>query len=245
MKKSSAFLLALLITLAVALNVYLFNSSAPEQRTKVIITETIDGDTLASENERFRLANINTPEKSEQGYEEAKDFLAQLNNQTVEVEILGADRYGRTLVRIYAPDYINLKIVEQGLGKKFLVEESEAKEFAEAERAAVENNRGMWKRSQYFGCFEIFLEQSPEYLHIKNNCPQINLWDWVVTDESRKRYKFPSIVVGEVNLHTGNGKNNSTDVFWNQAQNVWNNDRDTVYLFDSNGKIALHHDYNY
>jgi len=46
-------------------------------------------------------------------------------------------------------------------------------------------------------------------------------------------------------LHSGSGIDNSTDLFWNLNSAVWNNDRDSLYLFDSDGRIVHYETYGY
>lgn len=243
MKRKIAFLLALLFTLLLALNIIYFKSAGPMR--EVFVSRVIDGDTFEAGEETFRLANINTPEKSEKGYSQAKDFLFAFQNSTIEVQELSTDKYGRTLVRAYSSYYINLKLVQEGLAKKFLVDESELALFEEAERNAVMAEKGIWKKSPKYGCFEILLDEIEEKVYLENVCPTFSIERYVLSDESRKNYKFPQIVLGEVNVHSGVGKNNQTDLFWGSDQNIWNNDRDTLYLFDSDGFLAAHFSYGY
>src|SRR3989344_8079172 len=130
MKSKHAFVLALLITLLIASNVYFFKSIDKSGRKIAFVSRVIDGDTLELKNgEIIRLLNINTPEKNEQGYDKAKNFLRNIENKSVEIEEIGTDKYSRTLARIYSPEYLNFQIVKEGLAKKFLVQESELKNF--------------------------------------------------------------------------------------------------------------------
>lgn len=49
-----------------------------------------------------------------------------------------------------------------------------------------------------------------------------------------------------VKLHTGispSGKDNSTDVYWNRKDRIWNDDGDTVFLNDSNGTLVAQYTY--
>ncbi len=62
----------------------------------------IDGDTIDTESERIRLADINTPERGEQGYDEARSFLANLLlNRSIYVDLDEEDRYGRAVGVVY------------------------------------------------------------------------------------------------------------------------------------------------
>jgi len=246
MKQKHAFILALLLTLLIASDIYFFSYVKEHARKTVFVEEVIDGDTLVIENdERVRLLNTNAPEKGEKGYEEAKKFLSTLINVTVEMEELPPDKYGRKLARIFTSEYINLEIVKKGLATKFLVDPSELKEFDEAEKQAVKDSLGMWEKSDYSGCFLTEIKAKEEIIHIENICGKMNLKDFTIKDESRKRYKFQDTSSSEVNLHTFEGKDNETDIFWGLGKNVWNNDRDTFYLLDPQGKLAHFHTYGY
>ena len=246
MKTKHAFILALLITLLIFFNLQFIKSVNKSDRKVVFVSRVIDGDTLELENgQTIRLLNINTPEKNENGYEEAKDFLKSIENKTIEIEETGTDKYDRTLARIFNPAYLNLDLVKKGLGKKFLVQDSELKNFANAEKQAVENELGLWKKSQYFSCFTSNIDEKIEIVHLKNSCKKINMLGWYLADESRKKYIFENIYLGEVNVHSSSGKDNETDLFWSQTQNVWNNERDTLYLYDSEDKIVNYNSYGY
>ena len=246
MEPKHAFILSLLLTILIANNVYVFSNLEENERTKVLITEIIDGDTIKTQSGlTLRLLNINSPEKNIPGFDEAKKFLSQFKNQTVEIETLEYDKYGRTLARVFTPAYINLEIVEKGLATKFLVDESELTEFAEAEELAIRNSLGIWKKSPYSDCFESKINEEEEKILIKNNCEPVSVKNWVIKDESRKEYKLQEANLGKINVHTKAGIDNETDLFWNSAQNVWNDDRDTLYLFDSERRLVHHEAYGY
>ena len=85
-------------------------TTAPNQVTRII-----DGDTfeLAS-GETIRLLCIDTPEKGEQGYEEATLFLENLllnEEPTLEPDIQDKDKYNRSLRYVYLNEtFINKEI---------------------------------------------------------------------------------------------------------------------------------------
>ena len=243
MKRKFALLISLLLTLLVASNIFLFNLGS--QRKTVFVVRVIDGDTFESDQGTLRLANINTPEKSEKGYEEAKLFISGFQDSEVQIEELSTDRYGRILARVYTPDYLNLALVRQGLARKFLVHESELSLFDAAEKDAVNSGRGLWKHSPLYDCFEVGIFPSEEILQIENKCGETNMGGFVITDESRKKYKFPDIIFGKITLHTASGVDNSSDLFWGNNGDVWNNDRDTIYILDAEGRLAYHRSYGY
>lgn len=247
MDRKPAFLFSIFITLILFSCVYFSASVKKAERKQVMISRVIDGDTIEiSDGTILRLLNINTPEKGKQGYDYSISYLSQFINKSLEIEDLGAEKYGRTLARIYnSEDYINLDLVKEGLAIKFLVDEKEIKDFAKAEEEAIAESRGIWKKSEYYGCVDAEIDAKKEIIKLKNNCEKANIKNWVLKDESRKEYKFPEAYLLELQIHTLNGTDNQTDIFWKSSQHVWNDDRDTVYLFDTEGKIVYHEAYGY
>jgi endonuclease YncB( thermonuclease family) len=152
MERRSALLLSFLLTALLAFNFHFF-SNTPSQLETVVITRIIDGDTIELEDSRIvRLANINAPEKHIPNSHLSTEYLQQFLNSTVQLEQMGLGMYGRTLGRIYAPEYINLELVDLGLASKFLVENSELKAFSAAEKKAAKEEKGIWKKSPYANC---------------------------------------------------------------------------------------------
>lgn len=248
MNKLYALLFALVIAGLVFSNSVIFTSLSTKDfdREEAIISKVTDGDTLKLSDGRIvRLVNINAPEKTMPNSGLAADYLKKLVNKSVELEIIGTDKYQRNLARIYAPDYINLEIVQKGLASKFLVQESELSDFSEAEKSAIREARGIWKRSSSFGCFSFEIDKINELVLIENNCAEINLVGWMLKDESRKTYSFNTPIIKKITLHSGKGSDNSSDLFWGESTDIWNNDRDSLYLFESDGSIAGYETYGY
>jgi endonuclease YncB( thermonuclease family) len=248
MKLRYALILALLITGLIASNTYIAHtlSSKTAEKENVMVSRVIDGDTLVLEDGRhLRLLNINAPEKDSPLSAKATAFLKALENKSVEIEITGMDKYNRYLARIYNPEYINLELVSLGLASKFLVQEEELKTFSEAEKRAIDKSLGIWNKSVYFSCFNSRINEKDELVFIENKCDPIEVNGWQLKDESRKIYAFKDISLGSVSLHSSIGEDNSTDLFWNSKTDVWNNDRDSLYLFDSQGRIAHYETYSY
>ena len=248
MQTKHALILAVLITGLIASNFYLFSMLKSEsiQRQTAIVARVIDGDTLVlQDGTKIRLLNVNAPEKSTKIYQLALNYLKQFENKSVNLEITEQDKYGRTLARIYSPNYINLELVSLGFASKFLVDESELSQFNEAEKSVVQQEKGIWRHSQYFSCIKSEIDKYSEVVILSNSCPEINFKGWILKDESTKSFVFPEIKFDKIKLHSESGKNNSTDLFWNQKTNVWNDDRDSLYLFDSQSNIANYNSYGY
>ncbi|QQG38652.1 MAG: thermonuclease family protein [Candidatus Woesearchaeota archaeon] len=88
------------------------------------VVKVIDGDTLdLNDSVRVRLSGINTPEKGECYYKEAKERLKELTlNKTVFVErdIDNKDRFGRELRYVILGGVdINAQLVEEGYARVF------------------------------------------------------------------------------------------------------------------------------
>ncbi len=242
-----SFMIALLATITTSLSPMNQSQVSKEiKRENIVVARVIDGDTLKTEDGKtLRLVNINAPEKGTFNYKQAMEFLLPFVNKSLEAEYLGEDKYQRTLARLYAPEYLNLELVELGLSSKFLVQESELKEFANAEKSAIENSRGIWNKSEYSDCFDSNTDSANEKVILINKCSKISMSGWFLKDESRKTYTFKNGFDGEIILHSGIGSDNSTDLFWNSKDNIWNNDRDSLYLFDSQGRIVHYETYGY
>jgi len=78
-----------------------------------------------------------------------------------------------------------------------------------------------------------------EYVCFKNYDTQTaDMTRWLVRDAAAHTYTFPSFVLNPgatVKLHSGPGSNTATDLYWGRGL-VWNNDHDTVYLYDAFGR---------
>lgn len=116
------------------------------------VTKVVDGDTIElSSGERVRLVCIDTPERGEDGYSEATDYLRGLIlNKDVELvkDISETDRYGRLLRYIYLEDgtFVNERVVYYGYGKAYPYnpDTSLCPEIREAEQYAKDNDLGIW-----------------------------------------------------------------------------------------------------
>ena len=90
------------------------------------VTYIVDGDTIEIETgERVRLICIDTPEKGEENYKEAREYLEDLIlNKKVKLEkdISEADKYNRLLRYIYLEDgtFVNELVVREGYAKAYL-----------------------------------------------------------------------------------------------------------------------------
>jgi micrococcal nuclease len=93
------------------------------------IVNVVDGDTCDIEidlgfslklKQRFRLERIDTPERGQPGWQEAKDFLSTFIGKPIEVFSTKQDKYGRYLADLYFESAnINDMFLEKGLAKLY------------------------------------------------------------------------------------------------------------------------------
>jgi competence protein ComEC len=80
-----------------------------------------------------------------------------------------------------------------------------------------------------------------EYVCFKNHDTQtVDMTHWLARDAAAHTYTFPSFALNPgatVKLHSGPGSNTATDLYWGRGL-VWNNDHDTVYLYDAFGRLV-------
>lgn len=104
----------------------------PAYQYKAKTVRIVDGDTIVLDvdlgfsvnvREKFRLAHINAPEKSDKdGWAKATNRLTKLlpAGQDCLVKSLGQDKYGRWLGEIHCADlYINQVMLSEGLAVAF------------------------------------------------------------------------------------------------------------------------------
>lgn len=252
MERKHSFLLSLLITGIIAINFFYFSQNTEgAKREKTLVARVIDGDTLETGTGlTLRLANVNAPEKKDPYSNLSADYLKQFINKTIEIESLGKERYGRTLGKIYLFDrYLNLELVSKGLVSKYLVQKNERTKFATAEKDAIEKGLGIWKKSQFYGCFKSTIDAKNEVVTLTNTCTthnaSLSLEGWILKDEGRTRYILPDVKAGRLTIHSGSGNSTSNAVYLGSKSNIWNDDSDTLYLFDKNTKIVHFHQYGY
>lgn len=109
-----------------------------------------DGDTITvlhdDRPEKLRLAEIDCPEKRQAFGRAAKQRTADLTyGKTVDVNVTGHDRYGRSIAEVNLPDGSNLnrELVAQGLAwcyRKY----SHSADLLALEADAKNNHRGLW-----------------------------------------------------------------------------------------------------
>lgn len=233
-----------------------------ENRVLVKVARVIDGDTIdLTDGRRVRLLGINTPEKNENFYAEAKNYLNQsVGNEDIWLEAFGKDKYGRTLGYVFINDtLVNLEIVKLGLASTYLLSPGDKfySELKNAEVEAKESNLGIWK-SASITCISIINfhydamgndneNLNDEYVAFRNNCEySVDMSNWEIKDEGTKIYKFKTFILpfhGDFTIYSGSGKNSNEALYWNSQRSIWNNNKDTLFLKDANGNLVLSYSY--
>lgn len=220
---------------------------APRQRIlyQVTVVEIVDGDTVkTADNETIRLLHINTPEKGEKCYQEAKDRLKELiENKTVWIErdMQDEDKYNRKLRYIFLSpntnpkdynDFINLMIIREGYATLLMIEPNMKYQqvFEKALDDASQEQGCIWgSKSPYYNCFlienfhydaqgEDCENANDEYVVLENICDNINIKGWTIKDSARHVYTFSDFTAkanATFTLYSGSGAGNETSLFWN------------------------------
>ena len=138
-----------IIFLIVLMVAYGINASLPPASEHTYITKVIDGDTIViAGGQSVRLLNIDTRERGQNCYKEAKqrmEELVLLKNVTLERDKEDKDRYGRILRYIYVDgEMVNLQMVREGLAVVYIIPPNGnyKDQFDAAESAAHEENTG-------------------------------------------------------------------------------------------------------
>ncbi|MDI9624558.1 MAG: thermonuclease family protein [Methanothermobacter sp.] len=96
----------------------------------------VDGDTIDVEGVgRIRLVGVNTPERGQPGYQEAKDFVEEMClGKTVHLDIddvKNRDKYGRILAVVYVDNVnLNAELLRRGYAEIMYIPPSEFNPYA-------------------------------------------------------------------------------------------------------------------
>lgn len=254
MKKEGIFLILLFVFLF-AINYPFLDGITKdflEDENEIFVSRIIDGDTIVGNNGSIRLLGINTPERGEEYYAEAKEFLeAEIFNRTVQLKF-GKERedlYGRTLAYIFLDGKnVNIKIVENGFANYYFPVGKDVyyAEFQEAWNKCLQSGKNLCEKSKDICSSCIFLKEinpKSDEVIFENRCGfSCNLENWEIKDEGRKKFIFPEFVLEpnkEIKIKTGELENTENILFWKGETYVWTKSGDTLFLRDSEGKLVL------
>lgn len=204
-----------------------------------LVLRTIDGDTIEVEidntNYTIRLLGINTPEKGRPYYDDAKDFMSQIEGEEIEVlrDWEDEDKYDRKLRYVlHNSRNLNIESVEKGLATAYMVEGLRYEDkLIRAQEYARDSELGLWKKStdECVKCIRLLeVNAEDEYFIIENICnSDCDLTGWYVKDASRNIFKLSPLDAGEQNT-----------TFSKRA--VWNNDGDEFFMRDAEGLLVIY-----
>jgi len=235
LKQKDVLVLALLIIALVIINYgWLDNALNNFLNTyeQVHVDRIIDGDTIESNKTSIRLLGINTPERGEFYYEEAKEFLEQeILNKTVNLKYGKEryDKYQRVLAYVFLDNTnINLKLIENGLANTYFPSGKDQyyNEFKNAWEDCINKNVNLCEASQHVCAQCISINKN----NIINNCNfQCNISNWRIKAEGRKKFIFSDIILGS-------GEETSYELELTETG-------DTLFLRDDEGKLVIWESY--
>lgn len=208
---------------------------------KGIIERVVDGDTLVVSGEKVRLLGINSPEKGEAGYDEAKAFLEKFNGTEVYLEY-GKEKYDlykRKLAYVfYSGENLNLESVRQGYSNPYFPKGKDKyySLFFEVWDSCLEEGINLCEFVKE-ECLVFDWKPNEDYFSIKNNCyEKINLKGYSVKDEGRKKYVF-----SEKFLEKGEKVILNSDD-WGKSY-VWTKPGDSIFVRNSENKLIYFDSY--
>jgi len=133
-KNSKLLLIGIVILIIITLVIYTRDNSRSTNQNRIdddtelegIVTHIVDGDTLDINDNRIRLSLVNTPERGQKGYMEAKKLVQNIClNKKGQVDIddgqRRGDRYGRDIGVVYCNGInINKELIDKNLAKIYL-----------------------------------------------------------------------------------------------------------------------------
>lgn len=188
----AAFLAALLL----AAGGYWTFAPAPAGES-VVVSDIVDGDTVVlNDGRRIRYLLIDTPEKGDPLYEEATALNRSLvagRPVRVELDVRPKDDYGRLLAYVFVRDesgaeiFVNERIVREGLAFLYVVGEDAARreDILRAQRAAHEENKGLWKSMGAGGPCVGSMGKSGRHRFHRESCESLKNAGQLVRFESR------------------------------------------------------------
>jgi len=257
-KKRKISLLIFLILILIVVNYNFLDSvliNFFDNSETFFVERVIDGDTFVINKTSVRMLGINTPERGEKYYAEAKEFLSKkVLNKSVKLEF-GKEKYDlykRILAYTFTDENVNLEIVKNGFANFYFPSGKDKyySEFYTAWENCVKKNINLCEKSTDKCADCIFLEQfdvASQKIIFENTCGfDCNLNNWWIKDEGRKKFIFDNFILKKnsyVEIVVGNFTNTPQKLFWKNEKYVWTETGDTLFLRDSSGKLVLWKNY--
>jgi endonuclease YncB( thermonuclease family) len=226
------------------------------------VQQVLDGDTCRlSDNREVRYLGIDAPEKGEPLAEEATQANNRLvggKNIRLEIGKPEKDRDGRLLAYVSVDTtLVNEALVREGFA--WVRRPLDAKHrdiLLKAQEEARTAGRGIWSGATNIVLVVAAVHARPargradltdEYIVIENRGKEaVDMTGWSILDETHHRYLVPNFALpakAKVTLRTGVGKNTATELFWGSRASIWNDEGDSVFIRDSQGRLVASHFY--
>ena len=228
-----------------------------------LVRRVIDGDTIVLEGgRRLRYLGINTTERGEPFWKEAKDYNARMvegKSVTLEFEQDKEDKYGRILAYLFVGGKMaNAQLLKAGLAHLFVLEPIRYYPyFRKLQEEARAKRIGIWGEGGFKGPLKITrlnadaegddrYNLNGEYVRICNISPQdVNTKGFSLCDREGHTYIFPRAILRPgytLLLFTGKGRDilqgvSQLQLYWGSDYPIWNNKGDIGYLKDPWGRL--------
>ena len=214
------------------------NSNQEYEKEACSVNRVIDGDTIVCDNQTIRLLGINTPEKKMPYYKEAKDYLQEIENKSVEIlrDKEDIDKYNRKLRYIfYENRLLNVEILQEGLATSFMLDDLKYEDkLINAEGFARDSEVRLWEKSKEVcaDCIKLLeLNYTNEFFILENICYfDCDLSGWSVKDDANHIFKLEILNAGEEKTYDSKIK-------------VWNDDGDRFFMRDKTGGLVVFYEY--
>lgn len=248
--------LLVVVALGLAVTVAYAESLSP-------VAAVVDGDTITlGDRTRIRYLGINAPEKGQPFFSEALELNRKLvaeKRVRLELDEKRQDRYGRLLAYVFVgEEMVNLRLIREGLAHVLVIPPNlrYSDAFLRAQQEARAARRGIWERPT--GPFKITtlhadakgddrFNLNDEYVRVVNLEERpMNLKGFRISDRYGHTYSFPSAILlpgHTALLFTGQGKDlldprDQVKLYWNSDWPIWNNEGDTAFLRDPEGRLV-------
>jgi micrococcal nuclease len=239
------------------------SAQAQDPRGPFRVKRVVDGDTIVlADGRHVRYIGINTPERGEPFWREARDYNAQkVRGKLVTLEFgqVKEDKYGRTLAYCSVGDaMVNAHILKAGWAHLFVLEPITYYHlFRRLQGEARANKLGIWGEGGFTGPLKITALHADaqgddrqnlngEYVRICNISPRdVGLRGFSLLDRQGHRYIFTRGFLRPgytALLLTGAGKDivtgaNQLLFYWGSQYPIWNNKGDEASLRDPQGQL--------
>lgn len=236
----------------------------PPSAAEAQFVTALDGDSLrvivGSHRVEIRLAGINAPEHDECHADVARLTLSDLASDTVWVDVIDTDQFGRSVAGVWSEaGFVNGIVVARGGAIAMTDDGRWARELIAAESTARRDEIGMWSRDACGGAVtaRVTLEMtSPdppgpddqalndEVVTIVNRgTRELDLSGFVLRDESSvNRLRFPegTVLPARTSLAVVTGCSPRAGFAWCADGPIWNNAGDSAILLSPGGTVMAH-----